>query len=96
MQMTEKEKVHKCLNPVGMKQPVNTFPLAERLDRIDGKTIYISASGEPDIMIPLEQRLRRDYPNVNWKKKHTYSTDVDALSDREMKTADALIQGVAW
>lgn len=94
--MGEKKKTYKCLNPVGMKQPVDTFPLAQRLDRIDGKTIYLSASGEPDIMIPLERRLRRDCPDVNWKKKHTYSTDVDPLSDEEMKTADAVIQGVAW
>jgi hypothetical protein len=94
--MIEKDKVYKCLNPVGMQQPVDTFPLAPRLDNMDGKTIYISASGEPDIMIPLEQRLRRDYPNVNWKKKLSYSTDVDPLSAEEMKTADALIQGVAW
>ena len=94
--MAEKDKVYKCLNPVGVMPPVDTFPLAPRLDTFDGKTIYISASGEPDIMMPLEERLRRDYPNVNWGKKHTYGTDVDPLSDEEMKTADALIQGVAW
>ena len=94
--MAEKDKVYKCLNPVGMKQSVDTFPLARRLDCISGKTIYISASGEPDIMIPLERRLRSDCPNVNWKKKHTYGIDVDAMSDEEMKTADAVIQGVAW
>ncbi len=94
--MADKEKVYRCMNPVGLKQPVNTFPLAGRLDSLDGKTIYISASGEPDIMIPLEERLRRDYPNVNWEKKHTYGIDVDALSAQERKRADAVIQGVAW
>jgi len=92
----ERDRTYKCLNPVGMKQPVDTFPLAERLDRIDGKIIYISASGEPDIMMPLEERLRTDFPNVNWQKKHTYSIDVDNLSDDEVKRADAVIQGVAW
>jgi hypothetical protein len=94
--MVEKDRVYQCLNPVGMKQPVDTFPLAGRLEGIDGKTIYISASGEPDIMIPLEERLRRDCPNVRWEKKHTYSIDVDMLSSEEMKRADAVIQGVAW
>jgi len=79
-----------------MMTSVDTFPLATRIDTLDGKTIYISASGEPDIMMPLEERLRRAYPNVNWEKKHTYGIDVDPLSDEEMKTADALIQGVAW
>ena len=92
----ERDKSYKCLNPIGMKQPVDTFPLAERLDRINGKTIYISASGEPDIMIPLEKRLRTDFPEVNWEKKHTYGIDVDNLSDQEMQWADAVIQGVAW
>jgi len=43
--MVEKDRVYKCLNPVGMKQPVDTFPLAPRLDDLDGKTICISASG---------------------------------------------------
>ena len=84
------------MNPLGMKQPVDTYPLAQRLESIDGKTIYISASGEPDIMIPLEERLRKDCPNVNWEKKHTYGIDVDALSGEERKKADAVIQGVAW
>ena len=94
--MVEKDRVYKCLNPGGMKQPVDTFPLAPRLDSLDGKTICLSASGEPDIMIPLEERLRRDCPNVNWIKKQTYSTDVDALTDEEMESVDAVIQGVAW
>lgn len=88
--------MYKCLNPVGMKQPVDTSPLARRLDRLDGKTVFISASGEPDIMIPLEEKLRGDCPRVHWEKKHTYSIDVDRLSGEEMKRADAVIQGVAW
>ena len=94
--MAEKDKVYKCLNPVGMMQAVDTFPLAPRIDTFDGKTVYISAAGEPDIMIPVEERLKREYPNVNWKKKLSYSTGEDPLTDEEMKTADALIQGVAW
>ena len=32
----ERDRTYKCLNPVGMKQPVDTFPLAERLERIAG------------------------------------------------------------
>jgi len=93
--MAEKE-VYKCLNPVGLQLPVNTFPLAPRLNTLDGKEIYFSISGEPDITIPLEKRLKSDYPNVNWKIKKTYATFPIPLSDEEMKTCDALIQGVAW
>ena len=93
--MAEKE-VYKCLNPVGMQEPVDTFPLAPRLNTLDGKEIYLSISGEPDITIPLEKKLKMDYPNVNWKIKKTYTTGPVPLSDEERKTCDGLIQGVAW
>jgi hypothetical protein len=93
--MAEKE-VYKCLNPVGIQEPVETSPLAPRLNTMDGKEIYLGVSGEPDIWIALEKRLKADYPNVNWKTKKTYLTNPIPLSDEEMKTADALIQGVCW
>jgi hypothetical protein len=89
------EKV-RCLNPGGIANPVKTFPLAPRLEKIDGKNICLSICGEPDITIPLEKRLKSDYPTVNWTVKKTYGTDPVELSDEEMKTTDALIQGVAW
>lgn len=90
------EKVYKCLNPVGIQLPVKTFPLAPRLDSLDGKEIYFSITGEPDITIPLEKRLRGDYPNVNWKIKKTYTIDPVRMSNEEMKTADGLIQAICW
>ena len=90
------KEVYKCLNPVGIQIPVDIFPLAPRLDSLDGKTIWFSICGEPDITIPLEKRLKSDYPNVNWKTKKTYGTGPIPLSEEEMKTCDALIQGVAW
>ena len=64
----DKSKVYKCLNPVGYQESVELHPLAPRLDKLDGKTIYISigAGGEQDITIPLPKALQRDYPNVNW------------------------------
>ena len=61
------DKVYKFLNPVGMQLPVKTFPLAPRLDTLDGKEVWISITGEPDFTIPLERRLKMDYPNVNWR-----------------------------
>ena len=89
------EKV-RCLNPVGIADSVETYPLAPRLDKLDGKTICLSICGEPDITIPLEKKLKSDYPDVNWTVKKTYGTNPIELSDEEMKTTDALIQGVAW
>ena len=94
--MTEKDRVYKFLNPVGITVPVDTVSLAPRLDTLDGKEIYISICGEPDITIPLEKRLKSDHPNVNWKVKKSYMPNPVPLTDEEMKTCDAVIQGVAW
>ena len=94
--MVGKDRVYKCLNPVGIQNPVETFPLAPRLDSINGKNICFSICGEPDITIALEKRLKTDYPDVNWSIKKTYMTNAVQLSPEEMKTTDALIQGVAW
>ncbi len=94
--MAETDKVYKCLNPVGISIPVETFPLAPRLDTLDGKTIYISITGEPDITLPLEKKLRNDYPKINWKTKRTYTTNPVELTEEEMKDCDGLIQAVCW
>jgi len=94
--MAEKDKRYKFLNPVGIQKPVDTFPLAPRLDSLDGKEIYFSITGEPDITIPFEKKLKSDYPNVNWKVKKTYGVDPVRISEEEMKTADGLIQAVCW
>jgi hypothetical protein len=98
------QKKYKCLNPVGIQEAVESYPLAPRLDKnkLAGKTIYISigAGGEQGLMIPLPKRLPELYPEVNWKVTHaaphkTIAGSI-ALSDEEMKTADALIRGVVW
>jgi hypothetical protein len=102
--MPAKEKVYKCLNPVGTEKPVELYPLAPRLDKnnLAGKTIYISvgAGGEQGLMIPLPKRLQDMYPEINWKVTHaaphrTIAGSL-ALTEEEMKTADALIRGVVW
>ena len=94
--MAVKDRVYRCLNPVGIQNPVDTFPLAPRLDTLDGKEIYLSITGEPDITIPLEKQLKTDYPDVNWKTKKSYTPSPVQLTEEEMKTCDGLIQGVAW
>jgi hypothetical protein len=90
-------EIYKFLNPVGFQAPVDLHPLAPRLDKIDGKTIYvcINAGGDQDITIPLRKRLPTDYPNVNWKMKLNYGFSA-ALTDEEKKDADAVIAGVIW
>ncbi len=87
---------YRFVNPVGTQRPVEMSPLAPRLDNLDGKEIWLSITGEPDITIPLERQLKRDYPNVNWRTKKTYGPVQVPLTEEEMKTADAVIQGVCW
>jgi hypothetical protein len=91
--MTEKLR---CLSPIGLANTVKTYPLAPRLDKIDGKNICISICGEPDITIALEKKLKSDYTNVNWLLKKTYGLYPIGLTDEELKTTDAVIQGVLW
>lgn len=91
-----KDKVYKCLNPVGIQEPVEILPLAPRLDKLDGKTIHLSITGEPDITIALERKLKMDYPNVNWTVKKTYSTNPVQMTDEEIRTTDGMILGVCW
>ena len=88
---------YKCLNPVGIQDQVDLYPLAPPLDTIKGKTIYlcINAGGDQDITIPLLKRLESDYPKVNWQIRRKFGFSAE-LTDEEKKDADALIAGVIW
>ena len=86
----------RCINPTGIAKPIDTFPLAPRLDSIEGKNICMSICGEPDITIALEKKLKTDYQNVNWNVKKTYGLFPIGLTEEELKTTDAVIQGVLW
>jgi hypothetical protein len=94
--MADKDKVYKCLSPVGIESSVETYPLAPRLDKLDGKTIHFSITGEPDITIALDKKLKADYPSVNWTQKKSYMPMPVYLTEEEMKTTDAVILGVCW
>jgi len=94
--MTDTDKIYKFLNPVGIREGVDTFPLAPRMDNLDGKTIYISTSGEAETMFALQKRLKQDYPNANWKEKINRGPGPLEISDEEMKTTDGLIHGICY
>jgi hypothetical protein len=100
--MAEKDKVYRCLNPVGFQEPVKQQPLSPRLDKLDGKniTLSIGAGGEQGILIPLRKMLPERYPQVNWNisfaAPHATKEGSVALTEEEIKTTDALIRGVVW
>ena len=91
-----KGKVYKCLNPVGNQEPVETYGLAQRLDKLEGKTIHMSICGEADIWVPLEKNLKMEYPDVNWTVKKRFHIVPLELTEEERKTTDAVILGVCW
>ncbi len=65
--MAQQEKVYKCLNPVGISIPVETSPLAPRLDTLDGKTICLTSNQgfKSHVTFPvITALLRQKYPNV--------------------------------
>ena len=98
------EKTYRCLNPVGIHTPVDLSPLAPRLDKLDGKTIFVSigAGGEQDITIPLPKKLQEKYPQVNWIVQgagpHLTKAGSISLTDEQVESGeiDALIRGVIW
>ena len=90
------DAVYRCLNPVGNHEPVTQFPLAPRLATMAGKTIHLSICGEADIWVPLEKKLKTEFPDVNWTVKKRYHIVPLQLSEEERKTTDAVILGVCW
>ena len=92
----KKDTVYKCLNPVGIQEPVDLVPLAKRLAKLDGKTIHLSLCGEQDIWAYLEKDFKMDYPQVNWTSKKGYTPRPIPLTEEEQKTTDAVILGVCW
>jgi len=92
----KKDTVYKCLNPVGIQEPVDQFPLAPRLKDLKGKTIHLSICGEADIWVPLEKRFKTEFPDTNWTIKKGYTPRPVQLTEEERKTTDAVILGVCW
>jgi hypothetical protein len=92
--MVTKDRIYKCLNPIGIQDPVDLYPLAPRLDRLDGKTIMFNmmVNVEQEFLTPLEKMLRSNYPEVNW----IFRESGPPIPDEELSNTDALIQGVAF
>ena len=91
-----RKEAFKCLNPVGINPPLEEFPLAPRLKSLDGKTVHLSICGEADIWVPLEKRLKTEFPDVNWTVNKVFNITPKQLTEEERKTTDAVILGVCW
>ena len=92
--MAEIDKVYKCLNPVGIQMPIKTFPLAPRLDTLDGKEIILSITGEPDITIPLEKKLVSEYASdIVSICKGDRPAATDPLTPRERQVLQLIAEG---
>jgi hypothetical protein len=92
-----KDKTYRAINPAGIFIPVETKPLAARLDTLDGKTIWMcQTEADPVIMPALWDRLQKEYPKTTWKRTVTSSTSPLRLTAEEQKTAQAMISGIAW
>ncbi len=94
---TSGDKDYRVLSPRGIQMPVETVALAERLDTLDGKNMWVTqAEADPIIMPALWERLQEEFPNASWHMTESSMRGPKKLTAEEMETAGAIIQGVAW
>jgi hypothetical protein len=88
------------LNPKGTPPPIQVIPMAPRLDRLDGKTVWLVDTGFEGGGMLLEQvRLwfNRNMPTVNVifrRKAGPYMEDDPALWKEIKEKGDAAIMAV--
>ncbi len=89
--------VFKVLNPVGNYIPVETKPLAPRLDTLDGKKIYFTESeANPRIMPALLKRMKETYTKTEFVYTATASFGDSNPSEDMLKNAQGYIRGISW
>ena len=68
------------LNPRGVQPPIRLIPMAQRLDTLDGKTIYIVDTRYP-LTEPFVQEvyktMKEKYPKTNWVFKNKIGSYFD-------------------
>jgi hypothetical protein len=89
---------YNALSPRGIALPVEIESLAERIDTIDGKTIYIQqGEADPVIMPALYEYAQANYPNTTWVYYQPTSGFGPNNPDSEVReNADAAIRGIGW
>jgi hypothetical protein len=90
------------LNPLGKPAPVPLIPSAPRLDKLDGKTLYLVdvGWGKPSGVMLLEQInnwFSKNIPNVKTvikEKAGSYSEDDPALWAEVKQKGDAMVMAI--
>ena len=91
------ELSYNFLNPKGLFRPVEIEPLAERLDTLKGKVIWVNqGEADPVIMPALYEIVQQKYPDTTWKNYAVSSFGQSAPDAEQLGTADAVIRGIAW
>jgi len=91
------DKTYKVINPNGTFIPIETKPLAARLDTIDNKTIYFTESeANPRIMPALLKKMKETYTKTNFVYTATASFGDSVPSDDMLKNAQGYIRGISW
>lgn len=92
-----KEPVLTVLNPLGTPPPIQLTPMAPRLDKMEGKTIYIINDGYPgsDILLgELTAVMKEKYPKTTFvykNKQGGMGSEEPALWKEMEEKADAMI-----
>ncbi len=86
------------LNPLGTPPPIEKKQMAERLDELDGKTIYMINTGFPNSGRLLEEVgnwFKANYPNINIVMARGGMTNIPQNVMTEIgEKGDAVILGV--
>jgi hypothetical protein len=95
-QAKEVEQKMTVLNPLGTPPPIKLKPMARRLDRMEGKTIYIVNDGYPGSGIMLKELTtvcKERFPNTTFlfKDREGMGPYSDGFWEEIDKKADAMI-----
>jgi hypothetical protein len=88
------------LNPLGQPPAIARVPMAPRLTKLEGKTIYIVDIGFTDthqFFTEMQKLLRERYPTTKWivrTKIGTYFDDDPKLWSEIKEKGDGMIMGV--
>jgi hypothetical protein len=88
------------MNPVGQPPRTPLIPMAPRLDKLDGKTIYIVDSKYPlthQLFEEMQKVLSERYPKTNWivrEKAGTYMDDDPKLWEEIKAHGQGMIIGI--